>query len=263
MKLKKTFSIQIMLFIVITVSGCLHLGKEPAQKAEEEDSSDSVVPPYTVLAEHLRVPWVIAFAGETIYISERAGNIVKIEGGTMIRKPVNLRKNVKVQGEGGFLGFVLSPDFSKTKQAYAYHTYEENGHTLNRVVLLEEKEESWEEVKVFIENIPGSRIHDGGRMAIGPDNHLYITTGDAGREELAQQLDSLAGKILRMSLEGSIPIDNPSPVHMFIPTGIVIRKASLGLMKAPCTFQSTVPPAHPAGMTRLISSEPEAITAGR
>jgi len=184
----------------------------PAGNTGESPSDPSeTASPYSVIAEHLRIPWVIAIDDETIYVTEREGNIVKIEDGSMIRKPVRLAKNVKHQGEGGFLGFVLAPDFSQTGQAYAYHTYEEDGKRLNRVVLLEEKENSWEEVKAFIENIPGSDIHDGGRMAFGPDGNLYITTGDASREELAQDLDSLAGKILRMTPDGGIPQDNPFP----------------------------------------------------
>lgn len=191
-------------FIVLTIfTGCFN--------SNTPDSSASTRVAPTVLAERLRVPWAIAFDGDTIYISERGGNIVTIEGKTTTRKSVHLRKNVHNDGEGGFLGFVLTPDFSQTKQAYAYHTYVKGGEVLNRVVLLEEKGDGWEEVKVFIENIPGSFIHDGGRMAISPDNHLYITTGDSGRGELAQNLHSLAGKILRMTLDGRVPADNPFP----------------------------------------------------
>ncbi|WP_233531215.1 PQQ-dependent sugar dehydrogenase [Paenibacillus alkalitolerans] len=182
-----------------------------AESGDGTEQTGSESRGYTVLAEKLLIPWAIAFDGDTVYISERAGSIVKIEEGAVTRQPVRLKKNTKNEGEGGFLGFVLAPDFAKTRQAYAYHSYEESASILNRIVLLEEKDDGWEEVKAYIENIPGSYIHDGGRMAIGPDNHLYITTGDAGIRELPQDRNSLAGKILRMTLDGKIPADNPFP----------------------------------------------------
>ncbi|MEI7025921.1 PQQ-dependent sugar dehydrogenase [Paenibacillus sp. y28] len=166
---------------------------------------------FTVLAEKLRVPWGIQFHGDTIYISEREGNIVAVQDMQMTRLPVKLSKAVFAQGEGGFLGLVLAPDFASSGQAYAYHTYRENGNVLNRVVLLKKQGDSWSEAGALLEDIPGSVTHNGGRLAIGPDRQLYITTGDAGKEQLAQDLSSTAGKILRMTLDGQIPADNPFP----------------------------------------------------
>lgn len=166
---------------------------------------------YRVMAEKLQAPWVIAFDGDVIYISERDGNIVRVADGRSTRMPVQFLKNVHAQGEGGFLGFVLAPDFQKSNEAYAYHTYEENGEILNRIIVLKLENNAWTESRALLEGIPGSFNHDGGRMAIGPDGLLYVTTGDAGQDELAQDKNSLAGKILRMKLDGSIPSGNPFP----------------------------------------------------
>ncbi|UVI31100.1 PQQ-dependent sugar dehydrogenase [Paenibacillus spongiae] len=179
--------------------------------AVTKEGSDT--PGYEMVAERLKSPWAIDFAGDTIYVSEREGTIAKIAEGKLIRQQVRLNKPVKQIGEGGFLGFVLAPDYDKTKQAYAYHTYEEEGNEYNRIVVLEEASngDSWTEKKTLLERIPGASVHNGGRLAIGPDNHLYITTGDASHEKLAQDRTSLAGKILRMSLDGTIPADNPFP----------------------------------------------------
>ncbi|WP_241675084.1 PQQ-dependent sugar dehydrogenase [Paenibacillus luteus] len=185
--------------------------EQPAEtmpaKETPEPEEDGVA--FTVLAQELRVPWVIAFEQDIVYISEREGNIVKVDGSSMTRQTVHLNKKVKHAGEGGFLGFLLAPDFAKTRLAYAYHTYEEKGQTLNRVVILKQNGEQWDEVRPLLEGIPGAANHDGGRMAIGPDGRLYVTTGDAQQRELAQDKGSLAGKILRMTLDGKVPEDNP------------------------------------------------------
>lgn len=207
---------------VAGLAGCFGLGNELPSPAESPSSGavgvggDPARPefegPFEALAENLRTPWAISFAGETIYISERDGSVVRLDAnGTMTRKAVEVTKGVSASGESGFLGFVLAPDFAESRTAYAYHTYEERGRILNRIVLLEERKHAWTEVRALLEGIPGSRIHDGGRLAFGPDGLLYATTGDAGDEELAQDLSSLAGKILRMTPEGGVPEGNPFP----------------------------------------------------
>jgi quinoprotein glucose dehydrogenase len=72
--------------------------------------------------------------------------------------------------------------------------------------------------KVIIDHIPGGRFHNGGRIAFGPDGLLYITAGETFKSGLAQDLDSLRGKILRVTSEGGIPLDNPfrgSPIYSY------------------------------------------------
>lgn len=211
----------LLLSAALIISACGTEGPSPAPGQRE--SGEQPVPEqpapaqpepsgeYTVLAQNLRTPWAMDFHEETVYISERGGHVVELHDGNMKRLPVQTALPVTEVGEGGFLGLVLSPDYGDTKQAYAYHTYEQDGAILNRVILLEQQEEQWAEVDALIERIPGSQIHNGGRMALGPDNHLYIATGDAGDGALSQDEANLAGKILRMSLSGEIPADNPLP----------------------------------------------------
>lgn len=161
------------------------------------------------VVHNLQTPWSIAVSKQTFYITERKGNIVKVESGKVTRQPVTLQKPVYQRGEGGLLGIVLSPDFNQTRQAYLYHTYLQNNHILNRVVLTQQTDTGWKEVKALLEGIPGAANHDGGRLGIGPDQYLYVTTGDALEEMSSQDKNSLAGKILRMRLDGGIPQDNP------------------------------------------------------
>jgi glucose/arabinose dehydrogenase len=166
-----------------------------------------------IVAKNLEIPWSIAKIGETLYVSQRNGAIIEIslETGDKQEQKLSLTKKVSPEGEGGSLGIVLKPDFEKSNQAYAYHTYQESDQILNRVIVIQKEGHTWVEKDVLLEGIPGGRIHNGGRMEIGPDDKLYITTGDAGTRENAQDLQSLAGKILRMNLDGTIPTDNPFP----------------------------------------------------
>jgi glucose/arabinose dehydrogenase len=69
----------------------------------------------------------------------------------------------------------------------------------------------WREESLLLDKIPSGTYHHGGRLKIGPDEKLYATTGDASESDLAQDPNSLGGKIIRMNLDGSIPNDNPFP----------------------------------------------------
>ncbi|MGG2201542.1 PQQ-dependent sugar dehydrogenase [Paenibacillus validus] len=182
--------------------------KETPESAERESGKNASV---EVLAEGLRTPWALDFQGSTMYVSEREGTIAKIEGTSVKRQEVRLRKPLLSEGEGGFLGFVLAPDFTVSKLAFAYHTYKDNGTVWNRVVVLKENAGGWTEQQALLERIPGSLNHNGGRLALGPDKQLYVTTGDSNVPDLAQDLSSLAGKILRMTSDGQVPKDNPFP----------------------------------------------------
>jgi glucose/arabinose dehydrogenase len=91
-----------------------------------------------------------------------------------------------------------------------YLSYVYKGHGQNvRVVRYRESESGLTDRTVIIEGIPAAQYHAGCRLIFGPDGKLYITTGDATQRELAQRLDSLAGKILRLNDDGTVPSDNP------------------------------------------------------
>ncbi|RMF32213.1 MAG: PQQ-dependent sugar dehydrogenase [Candidatus Nitrosothermus koennekii] len=160
----------------------------------------------TTMATDLEVPWAIDIFEDKIYFTERVGRVNVIEDGVV--KTI-FTKNVANIGEGGMLGLALDPDFATNNYIYIYYTYAEEGQLWNRVVRLEKIDDEYKESLILIDKIPGDAIHNGGRIKFGPDGKLYITTGDANRDPLAQSLDSLAGKILRINKDGSIPEDNP------------------------------------------------------
>jgi glucose/arabinose dehydrogenase len=188
---------------------------EPAEETAEVEENEG--PPeaeernekLTVLAENLTIPWSIEKEKNTFYITEREGTIAKIENGEVERQAVQLDQELSTAAEAGLLGLVLDPNFEENREAVAYYTYEGNAGPTNRIIRLVLEGNEWTEQDVLLDDIPSGAVHHGGRLAIGPDDKLYATTGDAFVAELAQDLDSIAGKILRMNLDGSIPEDNP------------------------------------------------------
>jgi glucose/arabinose dehydrogenase len=200
----------ILLSMMLLISGCSLFEKENLQQKDPpEDEAVVLQPEIEVVAEELRVPWSINKVNQVFYVSERTGSIVKIDNGKMERQQVDLEKPLAKAAEAGLLGFVLDPGFPDNQQAFAYYTYENGQGQFNRVVVLQLEGNKWTEETILLDGIPSAAYHHGGRMKIGPDGKLYITTGDATNPELSQDLKSLNGKILRMNLDGSIPEDNP------------------------------------------------------
>lgn len=160
----------------------------------------------SVIATGLDTPWTIVFlpSGEML-VSERKGTIQRI--GTT-RHTLEIPGVVEV-GESGLTGMVLHPQFSSNQFLYVYFTTKSGGKNVNRVVRYRFDGETISDPVTIVDDIPAGTNHNGGQIAFGPDGKLYICTGDVGTSSLAQEKNSLAGKILRVNDDGSIPSDNP------------------------------------------------------
>lgn len=191
-----------------------HVVSVPAPTGTDSTQNDDVQPgntmePVTVLAENLTIPWDLVFLPDgDMLVSERPGTLLRIDpqDGEVDSIPI---EGVAHRGEGGLLGVELHPDFSENSYVYLYRTTTESGAITNEVLRYRFVGGALEDATRIISGIPGAPYHDGGRMAFGPDGHLYIATGDAGTPSLAQDTSSLAGKILRVAADGSIPENNP------------------------------------------------------
>jgi glucose/arabinose dehydrogenase len=152
------------------------------------------------VAGGLEVPWSIVW--------ERPGRVRVVEKGTLNPKPLFVVPDVEESGESGLMSVVLHPQFSSNHFIYLSYAYTGGGVKV-RVVRYREAPEGFVDRKVIIEDLPAAQFHAGCRIRFGPDGKLYVTTGDATQRALAQKLDSLAGKTLRLNDDGTVPQDNP------------------------------------------------------
>jgi glucose/arabinose dehydrogenase len=171
-----------------------------------------------IIAEGLQAPRSIDISKDgRIFISEKRGSIRVVDNGTLLAEPVGDLKAENI-GDGGLLGLTLHPNFTQNHLFYVYYTYANSTGLFNKVLMLEESNNRIIDSKTILDGIPGGEYRDGGRIKFGPDGKLYVSTGDTSIPELSQDLNSLAGKILRINEDGTIPQDNPfsnSPVFAY------------------------------------------------
>jgi glucose/arabinose dehydrogenase len=134
-------------------------------------------------------------------ISERdARKIIRVNGGaTSLLSTID---DADPAGEGGLLGLAITED---ERTVFAYYTAAKD----NRIASMSWNGHELGTPKVILKGIPKGFIHNGGRMVIGPDGYLYVGTGESGSGGLAQDKDSLGGKILRIRLDGRPAPGNP------------------------------------------------------
>ena len=162
------------------------------------------------LVTGLDTPWDLAWGPDgQIWVTERGGRVSRVNPASGQRTTAGQVPDVAESGESGLMGIAFHPDFATQPYVYLAHTYLQSGSLRNRLVRVRWDGQTLGTPEVLLTNIPGSGIHDGSRLAIGPDRLLYMTTGDASNGDLAQDRNSLAGKVLRLSLTGQPAPGNP------------------------------------------------------
>jgi glucose/arabinose dehydrogenase len=197
-------------------------GTAPSGKATESaPPAKGSVKVLRTVAGGLKTPWGLApLPGGGLLVSSRDdGTITRIDEETGKKTELGAVSGVSPAGEGGLLGIALSPDYASDHMIYAYFTSASD----NRIVrmIYDEQKPAGEQLgapDTVFRGIPKGYIHNGGRIEFGPDGMLYAGTGESGQKGLAQDKESLGGKILRLTPEGEPAPGNPfadSPVYSY------------------------------------------------
>jgi glucose/arabinose dehydrogenase len=193
-------------------------GPTPASSSPPPSPSPTSPTPSTVqsrgdpqaqeIASDLAAPWgLVALKDGSFLISERdTRRIVRIKSDSTSR--LRTIDEADPAGEGGLLGLAITND---EKTVFAYYTAASD----NRIVSMSWNGRDLGAPKVILRGIPKGFIHNGGRMVIGPDDYLYVGTGESGDGSLSQDKDSLGGKILRLRLDGRPAPGNPFDNEVF------------------------------------------------
>lgn len=174
-----------------------------------------------VLAQGLENPWAIAFLPDgRLLVSERPGRLRIVEMNGKIGDPIAGLPNMVAQRQGGLLDVAVAPDFADTGRIYL--TFSESGRdagvgrgagtaVMSAVLNIEGMSGTLSAQKVIfrMNNFTDSGVHYGSRIVIADDGNLWVTLGERGEMDRAQDPFDLAGGVVRIRPDGSIPEDNP------------------------------------------------------
>lgn len=162
----------------------------------------------STLVGDLAAPWsVVPLADGGALISERdTGEIRELaQDGTL--RTAGTVPGVVSRGESGLHGLAVRED--EGTWLYAYHGAADDNRIVRMAVTGSPGARSLGDVEVVFDGIPRASTHNGGRIAFGPDDLLYVATGDAQDRDAAQNVDALGGKILRITPDGDPAPGNP------------------------------------------------------
>lgn len=182
----------------------------PAETLPQPEAIDTI-------ATGLAAPWSVAFLpdGSALVTERDTAEVIHLTGSTdgqWTATPAGDVTGVDPTGEGGLMGLAVLPSTGEptTTQPVEVLAYWSTGED-NRVGVMSWSDGVLGAPRVILSGIPHANIHNGGRLLLAPDGTVFVATGDAGEPQLAQDPDSLAGKILRINADGTVPEDNPTP----------------------------------------------------
>ncbi len=204
-------NIFVSLFLVIgaIAAACNSAPPEVAGNETYETQTKETRFRVETVAGGLEVPWAFAWLpNKNLLFTERPGRVRIIEDGKLRAEPVFRVPDVEPSSESGLMDISLHPNFAANSFVYLGYAYNKQGKKV-KVVRYKYANNTLTEPKIIIEDIPAAPNHAGMRARFGPDGKLYVATGDATDRKMAQRMDSLAGKTLRLNDDGSVPPDNP------------------------------------------------------
>ncbi|MEV0131581.1 PQQ-dependent sugar dehydrogenase [Dactylosporangium sp. NPDC050688] len=161
----------------------------------------------------LDLPWGIAFLpdGSALVAERDRFEIVRVTAAGQKTVVGTITEAVTTTGEGGLLGLAVGPTFATDHWVYAFHTAASD----NRLVRFKYENGTIGAREPLVTGIAKNRFHNGGRVKFGPDGYIYVTTGDGQDSSRAQNLNSLNGKILRVTTTGAAAPGNPFGTRVY------------------------------------------------
>lgn len=217
------FSLMILLLLIF-VAGC-------SKSSNSQINIGATNIDTTTVLQNIATPWELIWGPDNqLWFTEREGRVNRADPENGYNTVILTIAEVYQKGESGLLGMALHPEFSSMPFVYLVYTYLDSPMIREKLVRYTWNGSNLTQPETLLTDIPANSYHDGSRLAFGPDGKLYMSTGDAGYPPNSQNLTVLAGKILRLNDDGSIPADNPIPGSYVWAFGL---RNSQGLVFAP------------------------------
>jgi glucose/arabinose dehydrogenase len=192
----------------------LFAGAAACQDAEPAKPDGETAVEITTVAEGLEHPWSLAFLPDgRMLVTERPGRLRYVTADGSVSEPIAGVPAVFAEGQGGLLDVVLDPDFAANSTIYfSYAEAAADGTNGTAVARARLDGQQLDDVKVIFRQQPkfSSRHHFGSRLVFAADGKLFVTLGERNSErDLAQDLGTHLGKIVRITTDGAAPGDNP------------------------------------------------------
>lgn len=162
------------------------------------------------VADNLKVPWGMTFFDDKILFTEIIGNVKQLDLSTGQVSTLLRVVDVYTRTTPGLLDIVVQRGVKTEPYVIINYTAEEGETIISKLVRYTYQQDTLVN-PVDLISIRGARGHNGARLLLDKDNILYWATGDVADNTEAQDSTTLNGKILRMTIDGEVPADNPIP----------------------------------------------------
>lgn len=197
--------------LALTIATMIGLSMPVTAMAETQTSQGAEFEA-VVVADGLEHPWGLAFLPDgRMLVTERNGNLRVVTPDGQVSDPVLGLPEVAARGQGGLLDVILHPDYGSN--GWLYLSFSRSGQKGTGTAIARARLDDTglrDVATIFVaENEASGGRHFGSRMAFGPDGKLYVSVGDRGQDDKAQNLTNHNGTVLRLNDDGSVPSDNP------------------------------------------------------
>ncbi len=165
-----------------------------------------------ILTDNLSHPWSMAFLpNDELLITEKSGRLRRFADGELDPRPIDGLPEIATKGQGGLLDVAVHPDFANNQLVYFSYSASASGGMGTELARARLNDHRLDDLQVLFSAQPKSRggRHFGSRIVFAPDGFLYLSLGDRGKRDPAQDLTNHTGSLIRLNQDGSVPGDNP------------------------------------------------------